>query len=127
MGKIFCRFSKGRKAIGCPAAFVVPTGTGAPDKRNRGPIVPGRIGLNAPVHAVPSFGEKSGFDPVNAVVPPLDAKNAYALATQIFVAFPVATSELIAAACAGLMPVKVRAIGLSNGITGIVAEAVRFC
>src|SRR6185503_5824920 len=107
-----------------PAAFVVPLGTGAPDRMKRGPIAPGRIGLIAG-QRLPSFGEINGLLPVNAVVPPLKAKNAYARAPQTDVGVPAATAPLIKAAWAGVRLLKVRAIGLSPGITGIVAEAVR--
>ena len=53
----------------------MPLGTGAPDRMNRGPIVPGRIGLIGG-QALPSFGDNKGLDPVNPVTPPLEAKNA---------------------------------------------------
>jgi hypothetical protein len=50
--------------------------------------VPGRIGeigvpIGALLQALPSFELNSGFVPVSAVLPPLDAKNAYARAPQI--------------------------------------------
>ena len=101
--------------------MVVPLGTGAPDSMNRGPIAPGRIGLIAG-HRLPSFGDNKGLDPVNAVTPPLEAKNAYARAPQIAVGFPLATNVLTKPACADVRFVKVLAIGLRPGITGIVAE-----
>src|SRR5262249_48546228 len=125
-GNTGCRPSNGRNAISCPAAFVVVNGTGAPERMNRGPMVPGRMGLMAG-HALPSFGDRSGLLPESAVEPPLDAKNAYARAPQIAVGFPVPTSVLIYVACAGVIFVKVRATGLSPGITGIVAELVKPC
>ena len=74
-GKIVCKDCNGRKAINWPAAFAVVRGTGAPESMNRDPITPGKIGLIAG-HALPSFGEMSGLPPVNAVEPPLEAKNA---------------------------------------------------
>ena len=74
-GKTLCRLFKGLNEMNCPAAFAVPLGMGAPERMKRGPIVPGRIGLIAG-HKLPSFGEVNGLLPVNAVVPPLEAKNA---------------------------------------------------
>src|SRR6185369_9204915 len=123
-GNTFCRLLRGRNAMSCPVALVVPSGTGAPERIKRGPIAPGRIGLIAG-QPLPSFGEISGLLPVSAVVPPLEAKNAYARAPQILVGFPLATRVLINAACCGVRFAKVRAIGFSPGITGIVADAVR--
>src|ERR1043166_4908007 len=93
---------------------------------NRGPIAPGRIGLIAG-HALPSFGDNKGLDPVNAVTPPLEAKNAYARAPHIAVRFPLATNVLTKPSCADVRFVKVLAIGLRPGITGIVAEEVIPC
>ena len=58
-----------------PAALVVPTGTGVPDKIKREPIRPGPTALIAG-QTLPSFGLTNGFDPVNPVEPPLEAKNA---------------------------------------------------
>ena len=75
MGKMLCRFNNGRKAIGCPAAFVVESGTGAPDKIKRGPIVPEGIALKAGQALVPGVGMLNGFEPVKPVLPPLDARN----------------------------------------------------
>src|ERR1051325_6171226 len=124
MGKIFCRLFSARNAMGCPKASTVPVGTGAPERIKRGPIAPGRIGLIAG-QRLPSFGEISGLLPVNAVVPPLDAKKPYARAPQIVVGVPAATSVLMNEACAGVMLLKVRAIGFSPGITGMVAEPVK--
>src|SRR5215218_6794526 len=109
-----------------PAALVVPLGTGAPERMKRGPIAPGRIGLIAG-HALPSFGDMSGLLPVSAVVPPLEAKKPYARAPQMVVGVPAATNVLMKAACAGVMLLNVRAMGLSPGITGIVAEPVKPC
>ena len=63
--------------------------------------------------------------PVSAVVPPLEAKNAYARAPQIKVEFPDATKVLMNEACAGVMLLNVRAFGLRPAITGIVAEPVK--
>ena len=83
-----------RKAMNWPAAFVVPFGTGAPERRKRGPMAPGRIGLIAG-HTLPSFGEVRGLLPESAVEPPLEAKNPYARAPQMAVGFPVATNPLI--------------------------------
>ena len=59
----------------------MPTGTGAPDRKNRCPIVPGVIGeigepIGALLQALPSFELNSGFVPVKAVLPPLEAKKA---------------------------------------------------
>ena len=56
-----------------PAAFVVLAGTGAPERMNRGPISPGKIGLIAG-QTLPSLGEISGLLPLSAVEPPLEAK-----------------------------------------------------
>src|SRR6185369_15531380 len=97
-GNTFCRLLSGRNAMSSPAALVVPRGTGAPERIKRGPIAPGRIGLIAG-QPLPSFGEINGLLPVNPVVPPLDAKKAYARAPQIKVGFPEATSELMNDAC----------------------------
>ena len=74
-GKTLCRLFSGLKAMNWPAELVVPVGTGAPERMKRGPIVPGRMGLIAG-HKLPSLGEVSGLRPVNAVVPPLEAKKA---------------------------------------------------
>src|SRR5215210_57456 len=106
-----------------PPALVVPPGTGAPERMNRGPMAPGRIGLIAG-HKLPSLGDMSGLLPVRAVVPPLEAKKPYARAPQIVVGVPAATNVLMKVACAGVMLLNVRARGLSPGITGIVAELV---
>src|SRR5687767_4037104 len=43
----------------------------------------------------------------------------------MLVGVPAATSVLMKGACAGVMLLKVRAMGFSPGITGIVADAVR--
>ena len=51
-----------------PAAFVVPDGTGAPERKNRGPIV----APNPTPGTEPGFG--SGFVPVSAVLPPPEAR-----------------------------------------------------
>src|SRR5437879_11816365 len=93
--------------MNCPAALVVPEGTGAPERINLVPIVPGRIGLIAG-QTLPSFGEISGLVPVSPVVPPLEAKNAYARAPQIFAGTPVPTKVLMKAAWVGVMLVKDR-------------------
>src|ERR1044071_7414008 len=105
-----CRLFNGLKAMNCPAALVVPLGTGAPERMKRGPIAPGRIGLIAG-HKLPSFGDKSGLLPVKPVVPPLAAKKAYARAPQMAVGLPDATAALMNAAWAGVMLLNVRAIG----------------
>src|SRR5438132_7057914 len=125
-GNTGCSDCNGRKAMNCPAAFVVPEGTGAPERINRGPIAPGRIGLIGG-QTLPSLGEISGLVPVSPVVPPLEAKNAYARAPQIFAGTPLPTNVLMKAAWVGVMLVNVRAIGLRPGITGIVAEPVSPC
>src|SRR5882724_9876903 len=108
--------------MNCPAAFVVPLGTGAPERIKRGPIVPGKIGLIAG-QTLPSLGEPSALLPERAVDPPLDAKNAYARAPQIEAAVPAASRVLMYAAWAEVILVNVRATGLRKipgpaGITG---------
>ncbi len=83
-GKTLCKPLSGRKAINCPCEFCVPIGTGAPDNKKREPTtgLVGRIGVIAG-QMLPSFGVIKGFEPVRAVLLPLDAKNAYARAAQI--------------------------------------------
>ena len=105
---------------------MVVDGTGAPERKNLGPITPGRIGLIGG-QTLPSFGELRGLLPVKAVELPLEAKNAYARAAQMLAATPEASRVLMNEACAGVMLEKVRATGLTPGITGIVAEPVRPC
>src|SRR5687767_6826788 len=123
IGNTRCSPFSGRNAIKSPAALVVPLGTGAPERMKRGPIAPGKMGLIAG-HKLPSFGDVNGLLPVKAVVPPLDAKNAYARAPQTVVGVPKATRALMKPACCGVMLLNVRATGLSPGITGIVADPV---
>src|SRR2546430_402231 len=120
IGNTLCKFRSGRKAMNCPAALVVPTGTVVPDKMKREPITPGKIGLIAG-QTLPSLGLVSGLVPVRPVEPPLEAKKAYVLARQIALP-PAPTRVLMNVACAGVMFVNVRATGLSPGTTGIVAE-----
>ena len=55
-----------------PAAFAVVEGTGAPERKKRGPIC-WPAGIAPP-------GLMSGFVPVRAVFPPLDASDAYWMA-----------------------------------------------
>src|SRR5215204_7042251 len=65
--------------MNCPAALIVPLGTGALESRKRGPTVaPAGNGVRAPVRP----GKiTSGFVPVSAVEPPLEARNAYGTAS----------------------------------------------
>src|SRR5437868_5646762 len=97
MGKILSRLSSGRNAMNCPEAFVVPDGTGAPDRKKRGPIAAPSVTPGT----LPGLG--SGLLPVSAVEPPLEARNAYWTAALISVAFPVASSPLMNAACGAVM------------------------
>ena len=74
MGNIRCNCANGRKARNWPFASRV-NGTGAPESRKRWPITLGRIGEIAG-HMLPSFGLTNGFVPFNAVLVPLEVKNA---------------------------------------------------
>src|SRR4029453_2020137 len=80
IGNTDCNPTNGRNAIGWPAALVVPVGIGALDSRKRGPTVePGAIGVSAlrPGKMI------SGFEPVSAGDPPLEARNAYGTAKAV--------------------------------------------
>src|SRR5262249_23479209 len=123
-GNTLCNDSSGRNAMGWPSAFAVAEGTGAPVRKKRPPITPGKIGLIAG-HKLPSFGDVSGFLPVSAVVLALEAKNAWVRAPQMFAATPLPINVLTKAACGAVRPVNVRATGLTPGMTGMVTDEVR--
>src|SRR6185503_2949241 len=81
----------------CPAALVVLIGTGALESRKREPTVePAAIGVSAPRPGKTT----SGFEPVSAVEPPLEAGNAYGTASAVA---PTLSRWLMYVACCGEM------------------------
>src|ERR1043166_6995543 len=117
-GKTVCRFCNGRNAIKSPAEFVVVAGTGAPDKKKREPIVAPRPTPGTE----PGFGK--GFEPVNAVLPPLDARYAYWTAPLMSAGLPLANKVLAKVACGGVIFLKVT---LPRPVMGIMTELVNPC
>src|SRR5262245_54600941 len=97
---------------------MVDTGTGAPDKKKREPMVAPRPTPGTE----PGFGK--GLDPVKAVLPPLDARYAYWTAPLISVGLPLANKVLTKVAWAGVIFLKVT---LPRPVMGIMTEAVKFC
>src|SRR6185436_14783151 len=81
--------------MGWPAALIVPLGTGALESRKREPTCePAGIGVSA----LRPGKITSGFVPVSAVEPPLEARNAYGTASAVA---PTPSSWLMYVTCCG--------------------------
>src|SRR6476620_9315458 len=118
IGKICCKFCNGRNAISSPAELVVETGTGAPDKKKREPLV----APNPTPGTEPGFGK--GLLPVNAVLPPLDARYAYWTAPLISAGLPLANKVLTKVAWAAVIFLNVT---LPRPVMGMITEEVKPC
>src|SRR5947208_1114427 len=101
-----------------PAALVVADGTGAPVRKKRAPIG----APNPKPGTEPGFGK--GFVPVNAVLPPPDARYAYCTAPLISAASPLARGVLMKVTCGA---VKFLNVTLPRRVIGIVATPPRPC
>jgi hypothetical protein len=116
--KYLCRLFNGLKAMNSPAAFVVPIGTGAPERMKRGPIAPG---VNRTDRRDTNFRrlEKSVIAAGQRCRAAARGKERISAGTadgsRISGSQP---SVLMKIACAGVMLLNVRAIGFNPAITG---------